>query len=126
MLKICWRFCSFSAPLLICRVWTLIIWNFSINVPSPPPSFINLESSRFMVIFRCKKACWFTNSFSQGTGPRKYLTTTHQYQSNFERSDIASSIVMKFLAATPFSVIIGVIELLEESLISSLSTWGKV
>ena len=51
---------------------------------------------------------------------------TYQYQSNWGRSDIASSIVIKFLAASPFPVITGVIELPWGSFISSLSTWGKV
>ena len=73
MLEICWRFCSFPAPLLICGVWTLFIWDLSINVPSPPPSFINLESSGFMMIFKCKKVCWFTKSFGQGMRLREYF-----------------------------------------------------
>ena len=50
------------------------------------------------------------------------ILTTYQYQSNCGRSDIAFSIVTKFLAASPIPVTTGVIGLLWGNFISSLST----
>lgn len=60
MLEVPWRLCCFSAPLLICCLWVLTIYDFSIDVSSPSSCLIHLESSWFRVVSRCREIYCFT------------------------------------------------------------------